>query len=142
MSPFIVTATLPAQFDADGMVTAFRDMPPRAVAGLDEAKTSCILHLAPRIQDAGEFEIYLNAAMRLTEAGGTIPLPDGGRVTVEAATQSRMREDLRVWGAWIDTRDEPDDVIAAVWLRRFAEHNTAYAKALADARGTGRGGSG
>lgn len=148
MTPFIVSHVRPEPFvaggqgweaDADeyGLVdnedpTVFR----LAVATLEDAREECVQSCPEEMKPRVAVELGKQIAA-LTVAGGTIPLPDGGRVTVEPRTWLYLI--LNGGAHWADPETEGGRAaILAAWNERFGrgEHNTSTAgNTAADASG-------
>lgn len=134
--PFIATTKGPSTIPGVGVMLAIDSR--LAVATLGDNRPD--YHIPGRVTAQGEawriaWESYggkgaadsaerrrdLNAALTLPESGGSVgPLPDGTVIEVEPGPgQQEMRQDLRVWGVSIDTRDALDDTIVVAWVATY-----------------------
>lgn len=124
--PYIVTTKGPVRLpfrDQDEMVIISR----RAIATLADARKACLEMVRPAAREAARGpagspigDVCLSL-MRNDWSGGTVgPLPDGTLIEVEPSPgQQDMRQQLREWGLWIDTRDALDSTIEIAWTSTF-----------------------
>jgi plasmid maintenance system antidote protein VapI len=144
VTPFIVATERYEWIDTPDSSAKERRTVCVAVATLEEARVAA-WRLVPDCdcKCACEAEKACAQAFMLTEAGGTIPLPDGSRVVVEPCDYERLAREAEIPATTAEGyfHDERWDLILAAWNREFGrgEHNTADAKALADARGQASG---
>lgn len=98
-----------------------------AVATLEEAREACIKIVQPYAEAEsktvalGPVARICLSLMRKDWSGGTVgPLPDETTIEVEPGPgQQVMRQNLREWGVWIDTRRTLDSTIEFTWVNAF-----------------------